>query len=81
MMDQVTIKKLIENGLPDSTAYVEGDDGTHFQAVIVCDAFAGKNMVQQHQLVYKALGALMGKEIHALSIQTLTPQEWQAKQT
>ncbi len=79
-MDPQQIKQLIEQGLPDATVVVEGDDGTHFQAVIVSEQFAGKNMVQQHQLVYSTLGELMGREIHALSMQTMTPEEWQAHQ-
>ncbi len=56
---------------------VRGDDGTHFEAVIVSPAFEGKRMVQQHQLVYAALGDRMREEIHALSMQTYTPQQWQ----
>lgn len=53
-----------------------GDDGTHFEAVIVSAAFVGKNMVQQHQLVYAALGDRMRAEIHALSMKTYTPEQW-----
>jgi len=56
---------------------VSGDDGTHFEAVIVSKDFEGKSMVQQHQLVYAALGDRMRAEIHALSMKTLTPQKWQ----
>ena len=55
---------------------VQGDDGTHFEAVIVSPAFVGKSMVQQHQLVYTALGDRMRSEIHALSMKTLTPEQW-----
>jgi len=51
-------------------------DGQHFQAVIVSRAFEGKSRVQRHQLVYAALGERMREEIHALSMQTLTPAEW-----
>jgi acid stress-induced BolA-like protein IbaG/YrbA len=51
-------------------------DGQHFQALIVSPAFAGKSRVQRHQLVYAALGDRMREEIHALSMQTLTPEEW-----
>jgi len=51
-------------------------DGQHFQAVIVSEAFRGKSRVQQHQLVYRALGERMREEIHALSMQTLTPENW-----
>ena len=55
---------------------VQGDDGTHFEAVIVSPAFVGKSMVQQHQLVFAALGDRMRSEIHALSMKTLTPEQW-----
>ena len=51
-------------------------DGQHFQALIVSAQFAGRSRVQRHQLVYKALGDRMREEIHALSMQTLTPDEW-----
>jgi acid stress-induced BolA-like protein IbaG/YrbA len=55
---------------------VLGDDGTHFESIIVSDAFVGKSMVQQHQLVYNALGDRMRSEIHALSMKTYTPEQW-----
>ena len=51
-------------------------DGQHFQALVVSAAFAGKSRVQRHQLVYAALGERMREEIHALSMRTLTPEEW-----
>jgi acid stress-induced BolA-like protein IbaG/YrbA len=70
----------LENYITQSLAcdYIKvlGDDGTHFEAVIVSPAFEGKRMVQQHQLVYGALGDRMRAEIHALSMQTYTPQKW-----
>ena len=69
------IKQFIEAGLPCEHVEVSGD-GHHFEAVIVSAEFRGKNKVQQHQLVYRALGERMGREIHALSMQTLTPEEW-----
>jgi acid stress-induced BolA-like protein IbaG/YrbA len=56
---------------------VRGDDGTHFEAVIVSPVFEEKSMVQQHQLVYGALGDRMRAEIHALSMKTYTPAKWQ----
>lgn len=63
-----------------ATEYLEVDgDGHHFEAVVVSDAFDGKNRVQRHQLVYKTLGDRMRDEIHALSIKTYTPQEWANK--
>lgn len=77
MMQAETIKQLIEDGIADCEAIVQGDDGTHFDAVIISPVFDGKSRVQQHQIVYQALGAKMGNEIHALSIQTYTPEQWQ----
>lgn len=73
--------KQLETYITDQLAceYIKvlGDDGTHFEALIVSKAFVGKNMVQQHQLVYGALGDRMRAEIHALSMKTLTPEQWQ----
>ncbi|TCV83709.1 BolA family protein [Sulfurirhabdus autotrophica] len=75
MVTPENIKGYIETGLPCEYVQVAGD-GHHFEAVIVSVEFKGKNMVQQHQLVYKALGDRMKQEIHALSMKTLTPEEW-----
>ncbi len=55
-------------------------DGHHFEALIVSPAFEGKSRVARHQLVYAALGDRMREEIHALSMNTLTPAEWAARQ-
>lgn len=73
------IKTMIEKGMPGCVAYVAGDDGAHFEAVIVSDEFDGLSLVKQHQLVYKSLGDSMGGAIHALSIKTLTPSEWEKR--
>jgi acid stress-induced BolA-like protein IbaG/YrbA len=54
-------------------------DGQHFEAVVVSAEFVGKNRVQRHQLVYKTLGDRMRAEIHALSMKTFTPHEWQSQ--
>lgn len=70
------VKAYIAAGLDCTHLEVEGD-GQHFQAVIVSTAFAGKRLVQRHQLVYAALGERMREEIHALSMKTLTPDEFQ----
>lgn len=75
MVKPEDIKQYIESGLPCEHLQVAGD-GHHFEAVIVSAEFRGKNMVQQHQLVYKALGDRMREEIHALSMKTLTPEQW-----
>ena len=75
MMQPEQIKSWIENGIECDFVEVKGD-GHHFEAVVVSSAFRGKPKVQQHQLVYRALGDRMREEIHALSMQTLTPEEW-----
>lgn len=69
------IQELIETHIPDSQAQVHDLKGTgdHFNVTVTSPAFEGKNMVQQHQMVYKALGDLMKKEVHALALQTQTP--------
>jgi acid stress-induced BolA-like protein IbaG/YrbA len=71
------VRELIAQGLACEHLEVQGD-GAHFEAVIVSAMFAGKSRVGRHQLVNKALGAQMGNEIHALSMKTLTPEEWKA---
>ncbi|MDJ0955351.1 MAG: BolA/IbaG family iron-sulfur metabolism protein [Arenicellales bacterium] len=70
------IKGWIEQGLEDAKVEIDGD-GRHFSAVIVSPAFEGKSSVQQHQLVYGVLGDKMKSDIHALSMRTLTPTEWE----
>ena len=71
------VKRYIVQGLDCERVEVEGD-GRHFQALIVSAAFAGKLRVARHQMVYAALGERMREEIHALSMRTLTPEEWRA---
>jgi acid stress-induced BolA-like protein IbaG/YrbA len=70
------LRNHIVNGLPCDHAQVQGDDGQHFEAVIVSPQFTGISRVQQHQRVYQALGDRMRAEIHALSLRTLTPEAW-----
>jgi len=77
-MQPEQIKTYIQNGLECDFVEVSGD-GHHFEAVIVSPLFRGKSKVQQHQLVYRALGDRMREEIHALSMQTLTPEQWGAR--
>lgn len=78
-MDPAEISKLIEAGFEDATVKVLGDDGAHFEALVIAKEFAGKRPLARHQLVYKCLGSLVGNEIHALSIRAMTPEEWQAQ--
>lgn len=75
------IRDLLEQKLPDCTAVVldPANDGAHFQAEITSSAFAGKNRVQQHQLVYQALGDHMRSDIHALQLKTFTPDQWRTR--
>jgi len=69
------IRELIAAGLPGAEIVVHGDDGTHFEAVVVSAAFAGLPTLARHRMVYAALGARIGGEIHALALKTLTPAE------
>lgn len=69
------VREYIAKGLGCEELRVAGD-GHHFEALIVSGAFRGKSRVQRHQLVYAALGERMREEIHALSMRTLTPEEW-----
>jgi acid stress-induced BolA-like protein IbaG/YrbA len=78
MLSPDQVRQYIEQGMACQHVEVSGD-GAHFEAVIVSELFRGKRKVQQHQVVYKALGDRMREEIHALSMQTLTPEEWAAK--
>ena len=77
MLSAKQLESYITEHLTCDYIQVAGDDGTHFEAIIVSSEFAGKNMVAQHQLVYAALGDRMRAEIHALSIKTYTPDAWQ----
>jgi acid stress-induced BolA-like protein IbaG/YrbA len=69
------VAELIRTGLPGATVQVESDDNTHFAARVVAPQFAGKRPIARHQLIYATLGVLMGREIHALSIDALAPDE------
>jgi acid stress-induced BolA-like protein IbaG/YrbA len=69
------VADLIRNALPDADVVVRSGDNVHFESRVVSPAFAGRRPLQRHQLVYAALGERMGGEIHALSIEALTPEE------
>jgi len=79
MVSADSIRQSIEASLACERVDVAGD-GQHFQAVIVSRAFEGRARVARHQLVYAALGDRMREEIHALSMQTLTPAEFASRQ-
>ena len=75
MVTAESIESGIRAGLACERVEVAGD-GQHFQALVVSPAFAGKSRIQRHQLVYAALGERMREEVHALSMKTLTPEEF-----
>ena len=68
------LKQLILEGLPGSRVEVHSPDGVHFQASVVSSQFVGKSTVQQHRMVYDCLGDRVGREVHALSLQTAAPE-------
>lgn len=74
-LDANTLRGLIEQGMPGARVAVSGDDGVHFEATVVAEAFRGKLPLARHRLVYATLGERMGGEIHALALKTLTPEE------
>ena len=78
MVEPRSIEDSIRAGVACTHLEVRGD-GAHFEAVIVSPDFAGLTRVRRHQLVYAALGERMREEIHALSMQTLSPDEWAAR--
>ncbi len=69
------IERLIKESLPDAVVRIEdlAGDGDHYRAHIVSEAFRGKSRLQQHQIVYQALGQRMGGELHALALTTSAP--------
>ncbi|MBX3709039.1 MAG: BolA family transcriptional regulator [Gammaproteobacteria bacterium] len=75
-MQPEKIMHLIETSLTHSEAHVEGD-GAHFTAIVICPAFAGKSRIQRQQMVYDTVRSqLLDGTLHALSIKTFTPEEW-----
>jgi stress-induced morphogen len=75
-MDAHEIERLIKEALPDARVTIEDlrGDGDHYAAHVISEAFRGKNRVQQHQIVYKALQGNMGGVLHALALQTSVPE-------
>ena len=70
------IRRSIEAALPGATVRVASEDGVHFAALVAAPQFEGLRPLARHQLVYRALGGAMGGAIHALSLDTPTPDEW-----
>jgi len=76
-MQTEKIKELIEAGLPGAEVTVEGD-GAHFTALVIYAPFAGKSRIQKQQMVYDTVKEqLLDGSLHALSLKTMTPEEWQ----
>jgi len=74
-MEAAEIESLIKEALPSAQVTIEDlrGDGDHYAAYVIASEFEGKNRVQQHQMVYKALQGRMGGELHALALQTSVP--------
>lgn len=80
MISPDQVEAMIKAGLPDAQVQANSPDGEHFEVTVISSAFAGKRRVQQHQLVYGAVQqALSTEAIHALSLNTFTPEEWATK--
>jgi len=75
-MEAVEIERMIKEAIPDAKVIIEDlkGDGDHYSALVVSPSFRGKSRVQQHQIVYAALKGRMGGELHALALQTATPE-------
>ena len=69
------IEALIRSGITGAEVIVKGE-GDNFEAIVISEQFAGRSMVQQHQLVYATLGDRFAGEIHALALHTHTPEDW-----
>ena len=76
-IDVGTLEQLIKAGLPGAEVTIEDlrGDGDHYAAHVISAAFKGKSRVQQHQMVYQALGGRMGGVLHALALQTASPED------
>jgi len=78
MIEPQKVRELLVAGLPDATVEVKDLTGTkdHYEARIASSAFAGRSLIEQHKLVYAALGSAMDGPIHALALKTYTPDQW-----
>jgi len=82
MMPIAELRKLLEDAFPGDQIHLTspmGDDN-HFQCVVVSPRFEGKLPVERHQMVYQALGDAMDEAVHALSMRTYTPTQWEKLQ-
>lgn len=76
-MDPEQLKSLIEAGIPDARVSVRDLTGTrdHFGVQVISPAFNGKSLVEQHQMVYRAVGKELTNAVHALQVHTVVPEE------
>jgi len=76
-MDASEIERMIKLRIPDAEVTIRdlAGDGDHYAATVLAESFRGKSRVQQHQIVYEALKAEMGGKLHALALQTGTPEQ------
>jgi stress-induced morphogen len=86
-MDAAAVKEAIEQGIPGATADVttprnpdHAAEDPHYAAVVIAEAFEGHSLVDQHRMVYDALGEAMTREIHAIELKTFTPEEHRQQQ-
>ena len=78
-METQAVEALINAGIPGAEVTVIGD-GSHFEAIVISEAFAGKSLLQKQRMVMATVNAQIASgELHALSIKTFTPQEWAAR--
>jgi acid stress-induced BolA-like protein IbaG/YrbA len=81
MVSPDQVEAMIKSGLPDAQVQVLTNDGEHYEVTVVSEAFEGKGLVQQHQLVYKAVQQdMLSGAIHAMAVKTFTPKDWAAAQ-
>ena len=75
-MDARDIESMIKAAIPDAHVTIRdlAGDGDHYAATVISPAFAGKSKIQQHQMVYRALGERMGGVLHALKLTTMAPK-------
>lgn len=82
MMTTTQIKAVLETAIPGAQIIIQGDDGVHFDAIVIAAQFEALNRVKQQQLVYQALNDLIRSgELHALALKTYTPTQWASRTT
>tara|TARA_B100000945_G_C20339318_1_gene576539 strand:+ start:943 stop:1197 length:255 start_codon:yes stop_codon:yes gene_type:complete len=82
-MTETEIEQLIKSGINDANVFVKDTTGggDHFSAIVISDEFEGKNLIEQHKMVYKTLGNFLTNQVHALQLKTYTYNRWKSEQT